>query len=72
LYANNQDQVNDFAARILWLLDHPEARKTMGAFGRERVERELSWEHSVGNLLAAYRRAFSKRAHWSSPILEDN
>jgi glycosyltransferase involved in cell wall biosynthesis len=72
LYANNQDQVNDFAARILWLLDHPEARQTMGAFGRERVERELSWEHSVGNLLAAYRRAFSKRAHWSSPILEDN
>jgi glycosyltransferase involved in cell wall biosynthesis len=72
LYANNEDQVNDFSARILWLLDHPEAGKTMGAFGRERVERELSWEHSVGNLLAAYRRAFSKRAHWSSPILEDN
>jgi glycosyltransferase involved in cell wall biosynthesis len=72
LYANNQDQVNDFAARILWLLDHPEARKTMGALGRERVERELSWEYSVGNLLAAYRRAFSKRAHLSSPILEDN
>jgi len=72
LYANNQDQVNDFAARILWLLDHPEARKTMGAFGRERVERELSWEHSVGNLLAAYRRAFGKRAQLPSPILEDN
>jgi len=72
LYADNQDQVNDFAARILWLLDHPAARQTMGAFGRERVERELSWEHSVENLLAAYQRAFSKRAHWSSPILEDN
>jgi glycosyltransferase involved in cell wall biosynthesis len=72
LYSDNQDLVKDFAAKILWLLDHPEERKTRGEFGRRRVERELSWEHSVGNLLAAYERAFSKRAQWSSPVLEDN
>ena len=26
----------------------------MGALGRQRVEQELSWEHSRRNLLAAY------------------
>jgi hypothetical protein len=33
----------------------------MGEFGRSRVEKELAWEYSVGNLLAAYEKAFSKR-----------
>ncbi len=50
----------DFADKILWLLDHPEERQKMGEFGRRRVEKELAWEYSVGNLLAAYERAFSK------------
>jgi glycosyltransferase involved in cell wall biosynthesis len=54
LYASNHNQVADFAANILWLLDHPEERKIMGEFGRRRVEKELSWEHSVENLIAAY------------------
>jgi glycosyltransferase involved in cell wall biosynthesis len=62
LYSDNTNQVPDFAAKILWLLENPDARKTMGQFGRKRVEQELAWEYSVSNLLAAYRRAFSKRA----------
>jgi glycosyltransferase involved in cell wall biosynthesis len=62
LYSDNQNQVPDFAAKILWLLENPDARKTMGQLGRKRVEQELAWEYSVSNLLAAYRRAFSKRA----------
>jgi glycosyltransferase involved in cell wall biosynthesis len=62
LYADNHDQVRDFADKILWLLDHPEERKRMGEFGRQRVETELAWKYSVGNLLAAYERVFSKRA----------
>jgi glycosyltransferase involved in cell wall biosynthesis len=62
LYSDNTNQVPDFAAKILWLLENPEARQTMGQFGRKRVEQELAWEYSVSNLLAAYRRAFSKRA----------
>jgi glycosyltransferase involved in cell wall biosynthesis len=61
LYANNQDQVSDFAAKILWLLENKDERKKMGEFGRKRVEEELEWEHSVPNLLAAYQRAFNKR-----------
>jgi len=60
LYSSNHDLVKDFAAKILWLLEHPAERMRMGAFGRQRVETELAWEYSVENLKAAYQRAFSK------------
>ena len=62
LYSSrNGDQVSDFAAKLLWLLDHPEERKKRGEFGFRRVKTELAWEYSVSNLLAAYQRAFEKR-----------
>jgi glycosyltransferase involved in cell wall biosynthesis len=60
LYADNANQVSDFAAKILWLLDNPDKAKEMGEFGRKRVEGELAWEYSVKNLLAAYERALNK------------
>lgn len=60
LYSDNDDQVNDFTNKILWLLDHPGEREKMGEFGRRRVEQELAWKFSVENLLAAYRRVFEK------------
>ena len=63
LYSDNHDLVTDFANKILWLLEHPDDRQRMGEFGRKRVEQHLAWEYSVGNLLAAYERAFSKSAH---------
>jgi len=62
LYSDPSNQVPDFANKILWLIEHPDERKTMGEFGRKRVENELAWRYSVKNLLAAYERAFSKRA----------
>jgi glycosyltransferase involved in cell wall biosynthesis len=62
LYSDNRNQVADFAAKILWLLDHPEERAKMGEFGRKRVAEELAWEYSVPNLLAAYERVLSKEA----------
>lgn len=40
---------------ILGLLDDPARRAAMGALGRERLHRELNWERSVAELLAAYR-----------------
>lgn len=61
LYSDGEDRVADFAEKILWLLDHPEERDRMGQFGRRRIEKELAWEYSVQNLLAAYEKAFSKK-----------
>lgn len=57
LYAKN-DSIEDFAKKILWLLDHPSERKKMGEFGRKRIEEKLAWKYSVPNLLAAYEKAF--------------
>jgi glycosyltransferase involved in cell wall biosynthesis len=54
-YAEPND-VASFAARIDELLSDPARRTKMGRIGRERVERELSWEHSEEHLAAAYRR----------------
>ena len=48
------------AACVAELLDDPERRARMGAAGRERVERELSWQHSEQALLAAYDRALGR------------
>jgi len=62
LYADNGNQVPDFAAKILWLLDHPAERRRMGEVGRKRVEEKLAWEYSVPQLLTAYQRCFSKNA----------
>jgi glycosyltransferase involved in cell wall biosynthesis len=59
LYCDNDNQVNDFAEKILWLLERPEERQRMGEIGRKRVEQQLAWKYSVENLLAAYERAFS-------------
>jgi glycosyltransferase involved in cell wall biosynthesis len=59
LYCDNDNQVNDFAEKILWLLERPEERQRMGEIGRRRVEQQLAWKYSVENLLAAYQRAFS-------------
>jgi len=63
LYADPNARVQDFADKIVWLIDHPEERKKMGESGRRRVEQQLAWEHSVPHLLAAYERAFHKRGH---------
>jgi len=58
-YARANDPI-DFAEKTAALMDDPDARAKMGAFGRKRVLENLSWEHSVPNLLAAYDRVFSK------------
>ena len=58
LYAR-ADDVNDFARCVATLLDSPELRESMGAFGRRRVENEISWSRSEEALLAAYDRALA-------------
>jgi glycosyltransferase involved in cell wall biosynthesis len=61
LYSNTEDPVNDFARKIVWLLDHPEERKRMGEFALERVEQQLAWKYSVANLLRAYEHVCNHR-----------
>jgi glycosyltransferase involved in cell wall biosynthesis len=53
LYAAKNDSV-DFAACILRLIDNEDLRKEMGAFGRERVVKDLSWQTQIPVLLNAY------------------
>ena len=53
LYARRHDTA-DFAAKIVELIDDPERRAAMGAFGRRRVETQLEWSHQAPRLLAAY------------------
>lgn len=71
VYANTQNQVPDFAAKIVWLLEHPDERKRMGEFGRVRVENQLAWRYSVQNMLTAYEKAFSKRTRPQREIVHD-
>lgn len=72
LYCDSNDRIADFSSKILWLLENPEARRTMGEFGRMRVRQYLAWDHSVENLVAAYRRAFSKKVQAQPQTLEGN
>jgi glycosyltransferase involved in cell wall biosynthesis len=53
LYARRND-VEDFAAKVVELIDDEEKRKAMGAFGRSRVLNELEWRYEAPKLLAAY------------------
>lgn len=53
LYAAKNDPF-DMGNKIVELLDAPERRKQMGAYGRNRVENELEWNYEVPKLLKAY------------------
>lgn len=55
LYAKNTD-TTDFAEKILWILENPEQAHAMGAFGRNRVEKELCWEFEKPKLINAYKK----------------
>jgi glycosyltransferase involved in cell wall biosynthesis len=55
LYAAPND-AEDFASKIGELLDDPQRRAQMGAFGRCRVENDLHWGKEVPRLLSAYGR----------------
>lgn len=59
VYAKANDP-QDFARKIAWLIENPQEGKKMGERGRKRVLEQLSWDHSVPNLLAAYERLFTR------------
>jgi glycosyltransferase involved in cell wall biosynthesis len=55
LYVQPNDE-RKFAEGIAKLMDDPALRARMGAFGRQRVERELQWSVVGRNLVSAYQR----------------
>ena len=59
-YARPND-VADLAQKMVSLLGDEQQRIRMGAVGRERVERELSWQHEAPRLLAAYEHLLGVR-----------
>lgn len=61
LYASKEKGAPDFAEKIVWLLDRPDERRTMGEFGRKRIEEALAWQYSVPNLVAAYQEALDSQ-----------
>lgn len=60
LYAENNN-LTDFADKIMWLLDHEAERKRMGEFGYNRVVNELSWEHEGKRLNKFYEKILKSR-----------
>ena len=70
LYARRNDPI-DMADKILSLLDDADRRRSMGNFGRLRVANELSWDHEVPNLLAAYEAVFETQKKPASSGSED-
>lgn len=59
IYVKPNDE-RAFALAIAKLMDDPELRSQMGAFGRARVERELQWNCVGRNLLSAYETVLAK------------
>jgi len=51
----------EFAKAVAQLMDQPELQKTMGTYGRRRVEDELQWAKVGKNLLAAYEALFAEK-----------
>ena len=53
LYARpNEDE--DYAAKIVRLMDDPELRRRLGRLGRRRAESELAWTHQARRLVQVY------------------
>lgn len=69
LYATNTS-TQDFANKIIQLLDDPITRQRMGEFGRQRVVNELSWSHEKERLLAVYRSILGVKKDRTLPRTE--
>ena len=65
LYADN-NSVEHFAELTERLMDDADLRATMGAIGRERVEKSLAWKHQRENLVAMYNGLFGRTAEQSA------
>lgn len=57
LYAKPND-IEDFSAKLLELINNQSLRKKMGEFGRLRIEKELQWCFEEEKLIHAYKKLF--------------
>ena len=55
IYVRPNDTM-EFAREIAQLVDDPERREQMGRIGRERIEREFSWQHSAPRYVEVFSR----------------
>ncbi len=69
IYVEPNDEAR-FAEGIAQLMDAPDLRRTMGEYGRRRVESELQWSKVGRNLLAAYAALYPHRAELESGKLK--
>ena len=53
------ENIDEFAAAIRYLLDHPEEARQMGENGRRAVKEHFSWENEERKLAALYRKILS-------------
>ena len=60
VYVRPNDE-QEYAEAIVALIDDEARRAQMGKLARERVERELGWEHQVGAYLGVYRGVLDRR-----------
>ena len=59
LYAENTNP-EDFAVKILFLIDNPDIRSTMGTYGYNRIVNNLSWKIQSEKLISFYESIFDK------------
>jgi glycosyltransferase involved in cell wall biosynthesis len=57
----SSDEVRDYAAAIVDLMDDEPRRSLMGKLGRARVENELAWNHQERAYLGVYQRLLGDR-----------
>ena len=69
LYAKPNSEL-DLARAMAELIDDPQRRQAMGSFGRNRIETELAWSHSLPKLLEVYRRVLPGRLAQFSTVAQ--
>ena len=57
IYVTPNDE-KEFAQAIVKLMDNPEKRAKMGAFGQQRIKEKLAWQHVSKNLALGYKSLF--------------
>lgn len=62
LYAKRND-AKDMGGKIEYLLNNEKVRKTMGYYGRRRINNELGWEHTSKVLVKGYESFFKTMFH---------